>query len=189
MNLKKMAGTGLFYAFAVALLFALLTLPMHAAEAPAPGMDSYILRWSVPTQYRDGSPLAVENFYGYDIMHVQIDAQTAEACFNAALANPPNTGARSQAINGCFVSEQIGPVDWTKVTNATTIMLSGEYPIGETHAWALRPIPMDPDNPGQMLPGGSGVEKDDTWGYWSDPLFKTMQFMLRPIETLEPTIE
>lgn len=179
-QVKKLAGLALFYTIAFIALIALLTLPAHAAD---PGMDTCLVHWSIPTTYRDsGEPLPIENLYGYDLMHAQI-VQNAAACFGAAMGLPDKTAEQSQAIEACFSSERIGEVDWTKITNATTTQYSCEYPIGETHAWSLRAIPMDPDNPGQPIRGGSAEDKDDNWSYWSKPVFKTMSFKLGAIET------
>lgn len=168
-----------------ALLFVVLSGQINAAES---GMDDYKVGWGVPPQNRDGSDLDIKDIYGYDLMHVQI-VQNAAACFAAAMALPENTAERSQAIKACFVSEGIGSVEWEKITDPETILYSGEYAIGETHAWAIRTIPMDPENPGEPIAGGSGEDKDDNWSYWSTPVFKTMRFTIGAIKTLELTIE
>lgn len=182
--MRKLAGLALFYTIAFIALIALLTLPAHAATAP--GMDDYTVGWAIPTKNREGAALAPGELYGYDFMHVQI-AQNAASCFTPAMALPADTAERSQAINACFQSERIGEVEWEKITDPTTILFSGEYAIGETHAWAIRSIPMD--NPGEPNHGGSAEEKDDNWSYWSTPVFKTMRFTVGAIETLELTIE
>lgn len=167
------------------LIFALLFVALASliSAAPAPGMDTYELVWPVPVETRDGTAITEEDVWGYDIIHVQI-AQNSAPCFDAAIALPDETAEQSQAIYNCFYSERIGEVDFIKIVGATVTQHTGEFAIGETHAWALRAIPMDPENPGQPLDGGSGVEKDDNWSYWSDPGFKTMQFKLGAIATV-----